>query len=166
MPAFSRLRLVWLALVGTALFGLLAYRLVDLQIFEHETLAERARSQQERQFTLAAPRGSLIDRNGVVLARNGDGLSIYAVPAEVANVRATARQLARLLGISAHRVRQRLSSKRPFVWIDRQREMDLEERLTALDLPGIYWQTESRRYYPRGEAFQSALGLVGVDDAR
>jgi len=164
MLALSRLRLVWLALAGVALFGLLAYRLVDLQIVDHENLAERARRQQEREFTLAAPRGSLIDRNGVVLARNGDGLSIYAVPSEVTDVPATARRLAGLLGLSARTVRQRLTSKRPFVWIDRQREMDLLESLTALDLPGIYGQTESRRYYLRGDAFQSALGLVGVDD--
>jgi len=164
MPAFSRFRLVWLALAGAALFGLLVYRLVDLQIVDHEDLAERARRQQEREFTLAAPRGSLIDRNGVVLARNGDGLSIYAVPAEVTDVPATARRLAHLLDLSARTLRRRLASKRPFVWIDRQREMDLSERLTALDLPGIYGQTESRRYYLRGDAFQSALGLVGVDD--
>jgi cell division protein FtsI (penicillin-binding protein 3) len=164
MPALSRLRLVLLALAGVALFGLLVYRLVDLQIVDHERLAERARRQQEREFTLAAPRGSLIDRNGVVLARNGDGLSIYAVPAEVTDVPATARRLAKLLDLSARTLRQRLASRRPFVWIDRQRKMDLLEPLTALDLPGIYWQTESRRYYLRGDAFQSALGLVGVDD--
>ena len=72
MSGFSRIRLGSLALAGIALFGLLGYRLVALQVFDHDWLAERARNQQEREFTLAAPRGSLIDRTGVVLARNGD----------------------------------------------------------------------------------------------
>jgi cell division protein FtsI (penicillin-binding protein 3) len=164
MLGLSRVRLVWLALVGIALFGLLGYRLVELQIFEREWLAERARSQQEREFTLAAPRGSLIDRNGVVLARNGDSLSIYAVPREVSHVPATARRLARLIDSSAGSLRRRLSSKRQFVWIARQESMDLLPRLASLELSGIYWQAESRRYYLRGDAFQSALGLVGIDD--
>lgn len=164
MFGFSRLRLWSLALAGIALFGLVGYRLVALQIFDHELLAERARSQQEREFTLAAPRGSLIDRNGVVLARNGDSLSIYAVPREVTDVAATARRLAGLVDLSARTLRHKLAARRQFVWIARQQSLDLLPRLTGLDLPGIYWQAESCRYYLRGDACQSALGLVGIDD--
>jgi cell division protein FtsI (penicillin-binding protein 3) len=164
MLGFRRLRLLSLALVGVALFGLLGYRLVALQIFDRDWLTERARNQQEREFTLAAPRGSLIDRNGVVLARNGDSLSLYAVPKEVTDVGSTARRLARLVDLPARTLRHKLTARRQFVWITRQQSMDLLPRLTELDLPGIYWQAESCRYYLRGDAFQSALGLVGIDD--
>src|SRR5918992_6211612 len=78
--------LVWMLVIGT--------RLIYLQVFSHEALGERARRQQQTLTATNAPRGMILDRQGVELARSLKAVSFFAVPAEIADAREAARQLA------------------------------------------------------------------------
>src|SRR5918997_6378299 len=80
--------LVWMLVIGT--------RLVYLQVFSHEALGERARRQQQTLAETNAPRGMILDRQGVELARSLEVDSFFAVPAEITDARDVARQLAPL----------------------------------------------------------------------
>lgn len=152
--------LVWMFIIGT--------RLVYLQVFSHEALSVRARDQQETLAKTNAPRGMILDRQGVELARSLEVDSFFAVPAEIADAREAARQLAPLFGTDAGALASKIEeagrARRKFVWLAREVEPDRAARAKALSLAGVHTIREPKRYYPNGALAAHVLGFVGLDD--
>ncbi|MDP1571906.1 MAG: penicillin-binding protein [Vicinamibacterales bacterium] len=143
-------------------------RLVHLQVVQHEELSARAERQQSRTVTTPAKRGEILDRHGRVLAYSVDADSIYAVPTEVANAPAAAAALCGALDDCTPREREtlveRLSRQRAFVYVRRHVSPLEAGRVAALDLQGVGFMKENRRYYPKKELAAHVLGYVGVDN--
>jgi cell division protein FtsI (penicillin-binding protein 3) len=152
--------LVWMLVIGG--------RLVYLQIFSHELLGERARRQQQTLTETNAPRGMILDRQGVELARSLEVDSFFAVPAEIADAREAARRLAPLFNTEAAalagKIEEAKRARRKFVWLAREVEPDRAERAKALNLAGLHTIKEPKRYYPNGALAAHVLGFVGLDD--
>src|SRR5919205_995359 len=152
--------LVWMLIIGG--------RLVYLQIYSHELLADRARRQQQTLSETNAPRGMILDRQGVELARSLEVDSFFAVPSEIEDAPAAARQLAPLFGADpnalAAKIEEAKRSRRKFVWLAREVEPEQAGRALALNLPGIHTIKEPKRYYPNGALAAHVLGFVGLDD--
>lgn len=143
-------------------------RLVYLQVVQYEELSARAERQQSRTVTTPAKRGEILDRHGRVLAYSVDADSIYAVPTEVANAPAAAAALCDALEDCTPREREtlveRLSRQRAFVYVRRHVSPLEARRVAALDLQGVGFMKENRRYYPKRELAAHVLGYVGVDN--
>ena len=155
--------LVWIALI--------AARLVWLQVLHHASYAERALHQQQRIFTVAPRRGILYDRNLQQLAMTVQASSIYAIPSQIEDKQDAARQLSEALqsdtvnaDVSRAAIAARLDSAKSFVWISRKVDAASAERVSNLDLKGIYTQPEFKRYYPDGNLAAQVLGYVSMDD--
>ena len=147
---------VWLAAIG--------FRLVFLQVLHYGDYVQRAQRQQQRSIEVAAKRGVIYDRNGHELAMSVQVDSIFAVPAEIPDQPSTAAILARVLKLDRQDILARLQSSRAFAWIARKVDADTGERIRALNLKGIYFQKESKRFYPKRELAAQVLGYVGLDD--
>lgn len=159
-----RARLLLIALFVTlGLAGLIA-RCALLQIFQADDLLGLARAQRERSITLHPHRGPIVDRHGRELALTLDVDSVYADPRMVEDARATARRLASILKVKASTLREELQSNRRFVWIKRKIEPETRERIEKLDLPGIAFVRESRRYYPKHNLAAHIVGATGIDN--
>ncbi len=140
------------------------FRLVDLQILQYGQFEERAARQQQRTIEVSARRGNIYDRNGHELAMSVTVDSVFAVPSEVPDQANTARLLARILKDDPNNLLAKMKSSHSFCWIARKLDPDVSARIRALNLRGIYFQQESRRYYPKGELAAQVLGYVGMDD--
>ena len=142
-------------------------RLVYLQVFQHDELAARAERQQLRTVPAPAKRGDILDRNGRVLAASADVDSLYAVPSEVDDPSATGAALCDALRdcskTEQQEVRTRLVRKRPFVYIRRQITPAQATRVADLQLEGIGFMRESRRFYPKRELAAHLIGYVGQE---
>ena len=157
--------------VAAGLFGLwvagVEARLVYLQVFQHTDLVARAARQQMRTIAAPAKRGDILDRRGHLLATSVEADSIYAVPSEIDNSQKAAIRLCAALGDCTGRDEQalaeRLGRQRAFAYVRRQVSPDEARRVAALDLDGIGFIKESRRFYPNKELAASLLGYVGVD---
>ncbi|HLL77330.1 MAG TPA: penicillin-binding protein [Pyrinomonadaceae bacterium] len=152
--------LVWMFVIGG--------RLVYLQVFSHEFLGERARRQQQALAETNAPRGMILDRQGVELARSLEVDSFFGVPVEIADARDAARQLAPLFGVEpaalAAKIDEAKRTRRKFVWLAREIEPGQAERAKALNIAGVHTIKEPKRYYPNGALAAHVLGFVGLDD--
>jgi cell division protein FtsI (penicillin-binding protein 3) len=160
-----RLMLVGLAICLWAVVVLL--RLVQLQVFGRESFARQAARQSERTINLDPRRGPIVDRFGKQLAVSVDAESIYAVPQEVREPARTAALLARALELDAPARRELqalLQRNRAFVWVRRKVDPVKARAVRDLQLEGIGFLTENRRYYPRRELASQVLGYVGVDN--
>jgi len=151
---------------------LIVVRLVWLQVIQHNEWAERAARQQERTFTVAPRRGILYDRDLHELAMTVVAQSVYAVPSEIGDKRATdAAMLAKIVHTdpedrftSDKQILARLMDSRNFAWIARKQSPAVIAKVQALRLKGIYFQKEFKRFYPDQQLAAQVLGYVGMDD--
>jgi len=161
---FPRVRYVVVALVAALWMGAVLARLSYLQLFQYSEYLGRARRQQQRIVETTPRRGALYDRNLRELAMSVSVEACFAVPAEIGNPELAARLLAGILGASEDEIQSRLKASRSFVWVARKLLPGQVERIKSLNLTGIYFQKESRRFYPKRELAAHVLGHVNVDE--
>src|SRR3954470_1613798 len=153
-------------LAGLLCFWMLAIgvRLLFLQVFHYGDFAKQAQRQQQRSIDVAPIRGVIYDRNGHELAMSVSVDSIFAVPSEIPDQESTAGVLAKVLHTERDDILARLRASRAFAWVARKVDNDTSERIRSLNLRGIYFQKESKRFYPKNDLAAPVLGYVGLDD--
>ncbi len=155
-------RLLLFSAAGTFWFLLIVLRLWDLQVLQAERLTEKAHRQHETSFEIRAARGAIYDRFGEELALSTPVDSIGVIPSKVRNPQLTASLLGEVLRMDPKIVLDKLAQDR-FQWIKRLAEPGEAERIRLLKLPGIHFEKESKRYYPKGSVASHVLGAVGID---
>jgi cell division protein FtsI (penicillin-binding protein 3) len=159
-------------LVGAAILVLWAAgiqaRLLFLQVHKHDDLQARAENQSERTMDISAKRGEILDRQGRVLAYSVDADSVYAVPSEIEDAERAASMLCAALADCSAKEPQalaaRLRQKRAFVYVRRRVTPHQAQRIAALNLGGVAFIKEDRRFYPKKQLAAQLLGFVGVDN--
>ncbi len=159
-----RRRILGIFLLLFLSLGGVAAKLFFLQIQQGDRLTERATRQYQRLLPILSRRGTIYDRTGRELAVSLQVASVFAQPAAIEDPAGTAKALAPILGQPAKDLLARLTTDKPFVWLQRQLDPPQAEAITDLNLRGIGLFPESRRYYPRQELAAHVLGLVGLDD--
>jgi cell division protein FtsI (penicillin-binding protein 3) len=145
----------------TAIFGRLGY----LQLIRHSEYLVRAQRQQQRTIEITPKRGAIYDRNMHPLAMSVPVESAFAVPSEIGDNKAmVARLLSNVLGVPRDVLETRLESGGSFAWILRKLPPDKVEAVRALNLKGVYLQTENQRYYPKRELASHVVGFVDLDE--
>ena len=144
-------------------------RLVYLQFSQYNTLANRARQQQQNEIETGPQRGDLLDRQERQLARSVQTVSLFIDPngLDVPTLDRNAQQIAQSLGLKqadlSREFRKAHDEKKRFVWIARRLDADKADKVVALKLPGVQTQLEPKRYYPNGSLAAHVLGYVGLD---
>lgn len=159
-------------LVAGAVFAIWALvivsRLLFLQTVRYDDMTARAERQQLRTITAPAKRGDIVDRHGRLLAYSVDADTIYAVPTEIDDpAKAAAALCGALTGCSRKDqlgLKERLEKQRAFVYVKRQVSPDEARNVARLDLDGIGFMKESRRFYPNRDLGAHVLGYVGLDN--
>ena len=157
-------RLYYLAAFLAFWFIVIAIRLVWLQLVDYGEYTQRAARQQQRSIEVSPVRGNIYDRNGNELAMTVNVDSIFAVPSEIPDIAGTARLLGRILKSDPSEIEGRMRASHAFAWVARKVDNNLSTRVRALNLKGIYFQKESKRFYPKHELAAQVLGYVGMDD--
>jgi cell division protein FtsI (penicillin-binding protein 3) len=163
----ARLRLMLLALSMSLWALVIGIRLFHLQVLARSQYEHQGARQSERTINLDPRRGPILDRNGHPLAFSVDAESLYAVPQDITKPAATAAALARALGLDAAGRKEllaQLQRNRAFVWVKRKLDPATARTVRELQLDGIGFLSENRRYYPKRELASQVLGYVGVDN--
>ena len=147
-------------------FGIEA-RLVYLQVVSHDELTARADGQQRRSIEAHPKRGEILDRDGRVLAYSVDGDAVYAVPNQIDDAVGTAASLCVALECSSDMraaLEERIRRSSYFEYVLRHAPPDMAHRVAELNLPGVGFLPENRRYYPNGTLASHVVGYVGIDN--
>lgn len=145
-------------------FVVICVRLVWLQVIDYGDYSQRAARQQQRSIEVSPARGIIYDRNGNDLAMSVNVDSVFAVPSEIPDVHATAGMLAKILKTDPTEIENRMKASHAFAWVARKVDADTSNRVRGLNLKGIYFQKEAKRFYPKRELAAQVLGYVGLDD--
>ena len=153
------------ALSGLLCLWLLAIclRLVYLQIFCYGDFERRAQHQQQRSFDLSAKRGVIYDRAGRELAMSIQVDSAFVVPSEAPDLANTISLISRITRDDPRVVLADCRAHK-FCWVARKADAEVIDRIRALNLQGIHFQKEPKRFYPKRELAAQVLGYVGTDD--
>ena len=157
----SRLLFGFLALGLIGLAGRAAY----LQGMNHDFLHEKGESRYSRIVEMNADRGMITDRNGHILAISSPVASVYADPKVIDIKPEQLKQLAGLLEMDSTEINARISRENSrFVYLKRQVVPDIAEKIMKLKIKGIYFASESKRYYPESEFAVHVLGFTDIND--
>jgi cell division protein FtsI (penicillin-binding protein 3) len=149
-----------------AAFATLAGRALWLQGMSTDFLQKQGASRYARTLELPATRGKITDRSGQVLASSLPVKAIWAIPDDVlAAPPEKLRELAKLLDMSERELRKKLDSDRNFVYLKRQVEMDVADKIAKLGISGIDARREYKRFYPDGEVMAHVVGFTNIEDA-
>jgi cell division protein FtsI (penicillin-binding protein 3) len=153
---YDRLMLVMLVFAGVT--ALIVGRLLYLQVFTEPTVAAAGNP-------LLPPRGDLVDRNGVPLARTIDAWSIAVHPNKLlGDPDELAQKLAELMPErSVDQYRAILKSGKTFVYLSRRAVPELVSSVNALGEPGIEFMREPERLYPQTALGAHILGWTDFD---
>lgn len=149
------------------LFALIIGKVFYIQVFSYEKLNSYATGLWSRNLPIEANRGKIYDRNGVVLADNVTTTSLVLIPNQIEDKEKTAELIAPILGISYEDMYAHVSKKTSIERVHPEgRRLDYEtaDKISDLELPGVYLLKESKRYYPYGELLAHTLGFVGIDN--
>ncbi|MBZ5653806.1 MAG: PASTA domain-containing protein [Acidobacteriia bacterium] len=139
-------------------------RLVYLQIFCYGDFQHRAQHQQQRSFDLSPKRGIIYDRAGRELAMSIQVDSVFAVPTEIPDLPNTVSLITRITKDDPRVVLADCRAHKTFCWVARKADAESVERMRSLNLQGIHFQKEPKRFYPKRDLAAQVLGYVGTDD--
>jgi len=146
-------------------FVVICVRLVWLQVFSYGEFTRHASRQQQQSIEVSAARGNIYDRHGNSLAMSVSVDSIFAVPSAIPDIHNVAVILSKVLKADRAEIENRLRASRAFAWVARKVDSETSARIRSMNLKGIYFQKESKRFYPKRELASPVIGYVGVDDA-
>jgi penicillin-binding protein 2 len=163
-----RLRVLIIAIVVVVAFGLVAARLVYLQVFRHEDLAEQAESNRTAIVPIVPNRGLILDRNGVVLATNYSAYTLEITPSRVADLEQTIDALSKVVDIhprDRRRFKKLQEESKSFESLPIRTRLTDEEvaRFAAqrFHFPGVEIKARLFRNYPFGELASHVIGYIG-----
>ena len=148
----------FLALIG------LAARLVHLMIFESEYYQELAQDLHERERSIKAARGKIVDASGTVLATNRTVCTISVVHSQIEDPERVIEVLSSELGLSEETVRERVEKYSSIERIKTNVEKEVGDRIRAYELAGVKVDEDFKRYYPYGTLASKVLGFTGSDN--
>lgn len=158
---WMRIRLLSVAALLAVGLGVLLVRIWTLQVSQGDWLRDLARDQYLKQIRLEPMRGAIVDRHGASLAVSVMTDSVFVMPQEVEDPRATARALAGVLDIDGRRLAEQIVQRKHFTWVARRLPPGPAARVRQLELPGVHLTRESRRYYPARELAAPLIGFAG-----
>ena len=144
--------------------ALLGVRLTKLMIGDSEYYASLAQDLHERERTIKAQRGRILDRNGVVLADNRTVCTISVIHSQIRDPEQVIKVLTKELKLDETAVRKRVEKVSSIERIAKNVEKEAGDRIREYDLAGVKVDEDYRRYYPFGSMASKVLGFTGGDN--
>ncbi len=153
---------IFLVCVGMLLF--LFIRLLALMVWDAEYYADKATQLHERERSIKAARGKIVDRNGIVIADNRSVCTISVIHNQIEDPELVIEVLSKELGMDSETVRKRVEKYSSIERIKSNVSKEIGDRIRAYDLPGVKVDEDYKRYYPYGDLASKVLGFTGSDN--
>jgi penicillin-binding protein 2 len=165
---FFQLRVGFAGAAVLLAFALLLARFVQLQVVQHDTYASKAEDNRISIVPIAPNRGLILDRNGVVLARNYSAYTLEIFPAKVKDVERTIQELSEVIEVQA---KDRSRFRKLHAEVRNAESLPIRTRLTDEEVarfaanryrfPGVEIKARLFRQYPHGELASHVIGYIG-----
>lgn len=139
-------------------------RLVYLMVWEADYYAEKATQLHERERSIKAARGRILDCNGEVLADNRTVCTISVIHNQIEDPEAVIAMLCQSLNLSEEYVRKRVEKYSSMERVKSNVDKSIGDKIREYEMPGVKVDEDYKRYYPYGELASKVLGFTGGDN--
>lgn len=146
-----------------ALTGLLG-RLVYLMVWRSDYYSQLAQELHERERSIKAARGRIIDANGTVIADNKTVCTVSVIHNQIEDADTVIRVLCEELGLSEEFVKKRVEKYSSIERIKSNVDKETGDRIREYDLAGVKVDEDYKRYYPYNSLASKVLGFTGADN--
>lgn len=133
-------------------------------VWHSEYYAEMATRLHERERSIKAARGKIVDCNGIVIADNVSVCTISVIHNQIEDPERVIEVLAKELGMDSETVRKRVEKYSAIERVRSNVSKEIGDRIRAYDLPGVKVDEDYKRYYPYGDLGSKVLGFTGSDN--
>ncbi len=161
---FHRKKILTVFLICAGVFVLLFVRLLYLCVWQADYYAGRATQLHERERSIKAARGRILDRNGEVLADNKTVCTVSVIHNQIEDPEEVIRVLARELDLTEEYVQKRVEKYSSMERVKSNVEKTTGDRIREYDLAGVKVDEDYKRYYPYGHLASKVLGFTGGDN--
>ncbi len=161
---FHRKKILVVFCVCTCIFVLLFGRLIYLMVWRAEHYSQLATDLHERERSIKAARGRILDRNGVVLADNKTVCTVSVIYNQIEDSEAVISMLVKELELSEEYVRKRVEKYTSIERIKSNVDKAVGDRIREYDMAGVKVDEDYKRYYPYGDLASKVLGFTGGDN--
>ncbi len=158
----KKILILFFGCVGVMVF--LFGRLVYLTVWEAGYYAQQADRLHERERSIKAARGRILDRNGAVLADNRTVCTVSVIHNQIEDAGQVVQVLCKELGLSEETVKARVEKYSSIERIKSNVDKETGDRIREYDLPGVKVDEDYKRYYPYGQLASKVLGFTGSDN--
>lgn len=159
-----RKRLLIVVIAFFTLLTIITVKLVSIMTMQADDYGYRARAVQERERSIKAKRGSIYDRNGVVLAGNQAVCSISVIYNQIEDPETVIWVLSEKLELPEEDVRRRVEKRSVREKIKSNVDKELADEIRAMNLAGVMIDEDYKRYYPYSTLASHVLGFTGSDN--
>ena len=160
-----RIKLFFLILV--ILFLVIIFKVFYIQVFKYDKLKSLATDLWSRELPIEGNRGNIYDRNLDVLAGNLTTTSLILIPNQIKDKEYATKELAKILNISIEEMKKHVYKKTSIERVHpegRKLSFEVSDKISALNIEGVYLVKESKRTYPYDKNLSHVLGYVGIDN--
>ncbi len=161
---YIRKKIVSVFFICFAIFLILAVRLVYLMVFQSDYYSEQAKELHERERSIKAARGRILDANGTVIADNKTVCTISVIHNQIKDPDRIVEVLSKELDLSEDFVRKRVEKYSSIERIKSNVDKEKGDAVRAYKLDGVKVYEDYKRYYPYGELASKVLGFTGGDN--
>ena len=161
---YNKKKLLIVFLCAVCIVIVLAGRLVWLMIFEADYYQEKAQALHERERSIKAARGRILDASGTVLADNRTVCTISVIHSQITDPEEVIRALSQTLEMEESEVREKVEKVSSMERIRTNVEKETGDIIRKMDLDGVKVDEDFKRYYPYDELASTVLGFTGADN--
>lgn len=161
---FHRNKTVSVMFICLLMFAGLIARLIYLMVFQSEYYTQKAKELHERERSIKAARGRIIDANGEVLADNKTVCTISVIHNQIEDKEEVIKVLSKELGLSEEYVRKRVEKYSAIEKIKSNVDKSVGDIIRSYELAGVKVDEDYKRYYPYGILASKVLGFTGADN--
>lgn len=145
-------------------FAVIILKLFFIQIIQYSRFTTLAKKQQTRVSEISSNRGIIYDRQNRKLTDNISMESIYAIPNKIKDKKGTALTLGRILDLDSNKIIQKFNEKKHFLWIARKVDSAKVSKIKELNIDGVNFVPEIKRFYPYKNSACHVCGFAGIDN--
>ncbi len=139
------------------------FRLIQLQVVQHDRWANRSTRNHVSKRVLEMKRGNIFDRNGAELALSVDTYSVFIFSRELKSLPEAANIMASVLPMTREEIISKVGDRNGYIQIYKDLEPNLGIKLQRLNIPGVILESHYRRYYPQKSLAANLIGFTGIE---
>ena len=164
LKTFQRKKIVALMLMITIVMAALFGRLIYLMVFRSVYYEKIAQDLHERERSIKAARGKIVDRNGIVLADNKSVCTISVIHSQIEDPERVIEVLQKELELPEETIRKRVEKNSSIERIKTNVPKETGDAILAYDLAGVKVDEDYRRSYPYDSLASKVIGFTGGDN--